>query len=227
MGINLYKTIRTLGLRSFIKSLKFNLHYFGLKKGCRLPVFVSKNVLFNKMRGEVILDSINTGHIRIGFGSIGIFDRKYDRTVLEFCDGAKIIFCGNCNIGHGSKISVQNNAVLTFGKYFCITSNSTIICAKKINFGNNVLISWDVQIMDTDFHKIYNNGVLQNPDKEILVGDDVWINSRVVILKGSVISNGCVVGAMSLLNKEYKTFNRVLVGVPCHEIRNTNILWER
>ena len=223
--IILFNVIKKLGLRSFIKTIRFNIYYFGIKKGSRLPIFISKNVHFNKMQGKIIIDTMNTGHIRIGFGDVGVFDKKYDRTVISFSKGSTIIFRGNCNIGHGTKISVQNNAELSFGKYFCVTANSTIICTKKIIFGNNVLISWDVQIMDTDFHKIYKEGVLLNPDEEIIIGDDVWINSRVVILKGCEIPQGCVVGAMTLCNKKYDVINSILVGPSGIRYINNGILW--
>ena len=230
MGIKsialLFKVVKDLGLRSFFKTVRFNLHYFGIKKGSRLPVFVSKNVHFNAMQGEIVINSLNTGHVRIGFGDVGIFDKKFERTVLRMSKGAKIIFNGACDIGHGSRISVQSNAELILGNYFCITAQSTIICARKISFGDRVLISWDVQIMDTDFHKIYENNTRMNFDDEVVVGDDVWINSRSMILKGCVIPTGCVVGAGSVCNKKYEKINCILAGVPAKVIRE-NISWAK
>lgn len=35
---------------SILKTLRFNLHYFGIK-GFRLPVLVSKNVILKNLRG--------------------------------------------------------------------------------------------------------------------------------------------------------------------------------
>ena len=230
MGIKsialLFKVVKELGLRSFWKTIRFNIHYFGLKKGCRLPVFVSKNVHFNAMQGEIILDSTNTGHIRIGFGDVGIFDKKYSRTIVLISKGSKVVFKGSCDIGHGSKISIQRGAELILGNYFCITAESTIVCSKKISFGDWVLISWGVQIMDTDFHKIYEDGVRLNVDDGVSIGDNVWINSRSMLLKGCVIPNGCVVGAMSVCNKRYENDNSVIAGVPAKVVKS-NITWSR
>ena len=112
------------------------------------------------------------------------------------------------------------------GNYFCITAESTIVCSKKISFGDWVLISWGVQIMDTDFHKIYEDGVQLNVDEDVSIGDNVWINSRSMLLKGCVIPNGCVVGAMSVCNKRYENDNSVIAGVPAKVVKS-NITWSR
>ena len=45
---------------------------------------------------------------------------------------------------------------IVFGDNFCVTANSAIVCVSNINFGSNVLLSWDILILDTDFHKIYS-----------------------------------------------------------------------
>ncbi len=62
-----------------------------------------------------------------------------------------INFNGRRNIGHGSKISVGKDGILTFGQNFNITAESSIVCYNNISFGNNCLLSWDILIMDTDF----------------------------------------------------------------------------
>lgn len=42
--------MRTLLDASILKTLRFNLHYFGIKGFC-LPVLVSKNVMLKNLRG--------------------------------------------------------------------------------------------------------------------------------------------------------------------------------
>ena len=49
---------------------------------------------------------------------------------------------------------------------------------------------------------------------------------RSLILKGAKISDGSVVGAMSLVNKKFEEENIVLAGVPARKIRG-NVSWKR
>ncbi len=55
--------------------------------------------------------------------------------------------------------------------------------------------------MDGDFHSVYdittNNRT--NQDKEINIGNHVWIGCRSTILKGSNIKNNTVIGACSMI----------------------------
>lgn len=70
--------------------------------------------------------------------------------------------------------------------------------------------------MDTDWHSMQNT---QTNDvypctKPIAVGDNVWIGTRSVILKGSVIPNGCIVGANALCTKQFIEEDSVIAGNP-------------
>lgn len=114
------------------------------------------------------------------------------------------------------------------GENFTITAETSIVCHKKIKFGNNVLISWENLFMDTDFHKIKNkekNNIINEP-KEIYIGNNVWIGCRNIILKGSEISNNCVIGSDSLINKKFNRDNVLIAGNP-GKILKENIIWER
>lgn len=223
----LLQTLVRIGIMAFVKSLRFNIKYFGFNKGVHLPVLISKNVLLNKNFGSIILPDFTTGIVKIGFGNVGIFDKKYDRTVLEFCENSTIEFKGSASIGHGTKISVQLNAKLVIGDNFCITANSSIICANKIEFGDNCLMSWDVLVMDSDLHKILDdNSTVINPPKSVCIGDNVWIGAKVTILKGTVVGSDNVIGANSLVTGIFNETNVVIAGSPARIVKR-NIKWTR
>lgn len=216
------KKLKKLREISILNTLKFNFHYFNLKTAIKLPVIVSKNVYLHTLEGSVNLRQIRTGIIELGFGDVGIFDKKYDKGIWE--NKGEIIFNGKANIGHGSKIS--NSSILEFGDNFIITSKSEIICFHKIKFGDNCLLSWDNLIMDTDFHKIYNNkNKLINEDESILIDDNVWIGCRSVILKGSHIPKGSIVGANSTITKNFYGETNILIGGNNTVLKN-DIRWE-
>lgn len=119
-------------------------------------------------------------------------------------------------LGHGSRLSVAKEAVLTFGANFINTAEGKIVCKKNITFGNNVITSWDTLIMDTDWHSMEN---VQTKEvfpctKEIVIGNNVWICTRSVILKGSIIADGCIIGANTLCTKVFKDENCLIAGNP-------------
>lgn len=223
MIIKFVKFIKYINFRS----IYFNLKFFKLSTAIKLPILISKNTKFIDLSGKVIINSeIRPGLIRIGFGHVGIFDKKNEKTLLEI--SGTIIFNGKANIGHGSRLSCVNNAIINFGNNFEISANSTIISRKSIIFGEGCLLSWDILIMDTDFHiiKDVENGIQVNPDKEIFIGENVWIGCRSTILKGTVIPNGNIIAANSFVSGIFESENSVMAKNPLKVVRN-NIKWFR
>lgn len=211
--------IRKLNLKTII----FNFSYFKFADAIKFPVLVSGNVYLRDLKGTVTINApVKFGMIEIGFGSVGIFDDKKGRTIWHVL--GKVIFERNASIGHGSKISIDTNGELTIGENFMITANSTIFVTDKISFGKNCLISWDVLIMDSDVHKIMKDGNHVNPDKPVVVGDDVWIGCRCSILKGSSIPAGSVIAANTLLHSVLEDNNCIYGGTPVKKLAE-NINW--
>lgn len=206
-------------LRSLPKTVRFNLKYVPLPQALLLPVLVCHRVYFESLRGTVrVPPRCRLGMISIGFGEVGVFDRGRVRSVwhVEW----EVIFRGRTGLGHGTRVSVDSGGVLTFGERFLVAAESAIVCRKAITFGNDVLVSWDVQIMDTDWHRIIDErGTVLNPDSEVVVGDHVWIGSRVLLMKGVTIARDSVVAAGSVVTRGSYPPNVILAGVPAREIR--------
>ena len=238
-------------LCSIPKTLRFNLHYFPLKTALKLPVAVSHRTYLRELHGQVELpEKVERAMVKIGFGDVGHYDRKRSRGIWQV--SGTVSFGGKASIGHGSKISVRGN--LCFGADFNMTAESTIVCAKEIRFGNDCLLSWDILVMDTDEHPIFNYGqetkglkaqdlgfvhcpqVLCpelnhvdneriNPDKPILVGDHVWIGCKCVLLKGAVVPDNTVVAAGTLLTSSFNGEHQVIGGNPPTVLKH-DIRWE-
>lgn len=210
---------------SLYKTLRINFHYFKFKEALRFPILVSRRVKLRIVKGSVRFDCpIKTGLVQIGFDTLGLVDRRHDRAIWEV--QGEVIFKGLAEFGAASKIIVMGGE-LTIGNKFAITGLSRIIVAKKITIGDNVLISWDVQIMDTDFHKIINrDGEVINPPKAIEIGDNVWIGSKVAVLKGVKIKNGGVIAANSLIVKDCDQPNAIYGGNPVRIIKE-DVSWEK
>ena len=210
-------------LCSIPKTLRFNLHYFPLKTALKLPVVVSHRTYLRELHGKVELpEKVERAMVKIGFGDVGHYDRKRSRSIWQV--SGTVSFGGKASIGHGSKISVRGN--LCFGADFNMTAESTIVCAKEIRFGNDCLLSWDILVMDTDEHPLYNKDNERiNPDKPIVVGDHVWIGCKCVLLKGAVVSNNTVVAAGTLLTSSFNGEYQVIGGNPPTVLKH-DIRWE-
>lgn len=203
------------------KTLLFNFYYFPLRDAIRLPVLVSHRVWLMHLSGTCELGEIRLGAVRIGFGEVGIFDRQRSRTIWQVSGCVR--FMGSANIGHGSKICVSGN--LTIGDGFILTAESAIVAHHSISIGAGVLVSWDVLIMDTDLHDIFDDaGKRINPDRPVHIGNCVWIGCRSLILKGVEIADGVVIAASSTVSKSILQ-QRAIVGGNATRVIRENVLW--
>lgn len=187
---------------SLPKSLYFNFRVLPLKQALYCPVLIHYNCKFTKLTGNITIENnIYTGMIRIGFGNVGIFDKKYSRSIIELY--GHIIFTGNAQFGHGSKIIVGPNGILNIGSNFSNTAEGVIICFSNIKIGKNCATSWNSMIMDTDFHDTQNtlNQKISPCTAPINIGDNVWLCARAIILKGCNIPTGCIIGCNSVVCK--------------------------
>ena len=183
-------------------------------------IIASRNLKILKLKGTVQVKKKSIGAVKIGFGYIGIVDNLREKALWS--NSGNIIFEGNAHLGPGTRIA--NSGVLIFGDGFMINANTDIICRKKIVFGSNNLLAWDVLVMDTDFHPIYDSNHNRiNLDTEIQIGDNVWIGCRSTILKDVNIESGCIIGAHSLVTKSLNEKNSIYRNNDCIK---DHIFWE-
>lgn len=127
----------------------------------------------------------------------------------------------NFSIYYGADIILFKGAKLKLG-YGFFNSNIKIRCHEKIEIGENVAISHDVTIMDSDAHEGLWEGYEKT--KPIKIGNHVWIGTRVTILKGVTIGDNAIIAAGSVVTKDVPN-NTIVAGVPAKVIK-TNINWK-
>lgn len=220
------KLIKLIWRVNWCKTIYFNFHYFPFSIALKLPVFVFRNTKLLSVNGNIIISgTIKPGLIRLGPYGVGTLDGSNERTVWQ--NNGTVIFNGTANIGSGSRLSINKGSVLTFGNKFTITGRSSVICSKEISFGNSCLLSWDILIMDTDFHSILDkDGKLLNPNKSIIIGNNVWIGCRNTILKGVIVADNVVIAAGSKITKSIDEPNVIVGGTDTQKILKTNVLWK-
>ncbi|WP_288633368.1 DapH/DapD/GlmU-related protein [uncultured Megamonas sp.] len=156
----------------------------------------------------------------LAIGTSNIFSSKRE-TTIRMDKNSKIIINDNFDITYGGDIIVFKNANLVLGKgYF--NANIKIRCHKKIEIGNDVAISHDVTIMDSDAHEGLWAGYEKT--KPIKIGNHVWIGTRVTILKGVTVGDNAIIAAGAVVTHDVPA-NSIVAGVPAKVI-NSNVNWK-
>lgn len=144
------------------------------------------------------------------------WDGKQNKpSMLAIYKNATININGDFRCYENTSISIADNATLSLGTGY-INCGTKIACFDKITIGNGVKIAEDVIIRDSDNHEIIREGYKKCAP--IIIGDNVWIGERAIILKGVTIGDGAVIAAGAVVNKDVPP--RTLVGgVPAKVIK--------
>jgi acetyltransferase-like isoleucine patch superfamily enzyme len=202
------------------KTIAFNLRYLPLSQAVRLPILVSHRMSIFNFGGTVKLTCpANPGTVLLGFGANGAFDFRRARSVWQ--NAGEVVFEGPARLGNGFKLSVAESGTVTFGGEFVLSAESQIVCRDRITFGRGCLISWDVLMLDGDFHPLISeDGTVSETHAPIALGDRVWIGARSSILKGVALGDDTVVAAGSIVTKSQAAGGVLLGGNPARVIRD-------
>ena len=112
-------------------------------------------------------------------------------------------------------------------------SGATIYARKSIHIGDRTCIGGNCKILDNDFHPIdakkrneLSLGKVSTTEenaawigtKPIFIGKDCFIGCNTLILKGSVLEDGCVVGAGAVVSGKFEAWS-LIAGNPAQVIR--------
>lgn len=131
--------------------------------------------------------------------------------IADFC-GKGVIVKHRCYLGAGTGFRVGERSQL--GENARIDQNVTL--------GNDVVMGPDVVIM-TNAHAfedldtpINRQGAL--PIRPVVIGNDVWLGTRVIVMPGVTIGDHAVIGAGSIVTKDVPP-KAVMVGNPARILR--------
>jgi len=161
------------------------------------------------------------------FGKINII--KFPNSTISFGSNCNIISC-NMKVGASTLDIVRLKTFSSSAKIFIednVDLNGTSIAcrSKKILIKKNTLIGPNVVISDSDFHCV--DPILRIPnqrkacfeyDKDIIIGENVWIGMNSIILKGVMIGDNSIIGAGSVVTKDIEK-NSIYAGNPARKIR--------
>ena len=138
------------------------------------------------------------------------------------------IYVNASNIKIGKNVTIYPNVYFWGDGLIEIADNvdigiGTIIFSKKsVRIGANTSIAAQCYIIDNNHgikkDELINLQPLEIASNGIEIGSDVWIAAGSKILKGAKLNDGCVVGALSLVNSEIDK-DGIAVGIPARVIK--------
>ena len=201
---------------SIPKSFYASWRLTSFKRALRLPVRVRYNVKLLNLSGVMT----GGGIFKIGFNRTGIYDVRHQRSMLNV--EGKMVVDGKVGIGAGARIDVNKGGVLHFNGQVGNSAGATIVCADQIVIGDHTALSWDTLIIDKDYHYVLdtNTGKTKINHKPISIGKNAWVCAGSKVLKGSVLPDGCILSAGSVLNRTFDEHNCLLIGNPAVVVRH-------
>lgn len=216
--------IKTL---NFLASVRFNLKAFSWETAKKLPVKIAYDVKVDYIRKDCIRieGDIHRSMIQIGISELnGVTAPRKTHIRFGKEDTAKVIFKGAANFAKGALLAADRGTLI-FGDNFYANNNFYVSCNDRIEFGDHVLIGWEVKVRDSDNHTIIHNGKAKENHSAVKIGNHVWIASFCDILKGAGIPDDCVVAYRALVTKDIHGEHCIIAGAPAKVIED-NIDWK-
>lgn len=137
-----------------------------------------------------------------------------------------IILKGSNQIAPYSLICPHGDASIIFGRNVNIGMFSRIACINEIQIGDNVLTGPNVFISDynheyKDVDKPISAQGNTPKTSRVIIDEDCWIGTNVVICGNVHIGKHTVIGAGSFINKDIPSYS-VAVGNPARVVKKYN-----
>lgn len=141
--------------------------------------------------------------------------------------GGTLRIDGDFTIGNGVRIFVAKGASLRIGgrrleSNSGITCNSTIMVQRSMQIGHDFLCAWNVLVTDSNWHGIRG----QTTQRDVVIGDRVWVAHGVSVLKGARLGDGVVVASHSLVGEADFPPHSLIGGTPAKVLRS-DIAWHK
>jgi len=154
-------------------------------------------VIFNKSGAELIIGE----HVTINSSFLSNLVGLYQRTII-------VTRTPEARIVIGDRVGI---------------SGATIYARRSITIGDNTNIGGNAKILDNDFHPLEIEA--RNADikekigcRPISIGKNCFIGCNSLILKGTVLGDGCVVGAGAVVSGVFED-HCVIAGNPAKVIK--------
>lgn len=122
------------------------------------------------------------------------------------------VACSEMAAQPGGRIEIGDRVFLNYG--------TSLSAHELVRIGDRCQIGSHVCMMDNDYHSVEDR---DRPGESgpIVLGNNVWLGIRVIVLKGVTIGENSVIGAGSVVTKDIPA-NCLAAGMPAKPIRSLN-----
>lgn len=150
---------------------------------------------------------------KIGSVTFSGFSRGIQNVVFEGENSVadRCNFSGNINIGYATTLGCNNffHGDISIGKYCQIGADVAIHTTNHpIEFLSTYI---NKKLFDGDLKQLKTTG-------RVIIGNDVWIGHRVIIVGNVTIGNGAILAAGSVVTKDVSPYT-IVAGIPAKEVR--------
>ena len=172
-----------------------------------------------------VLDVAKTGRINVK-GRLNLGTKRVKGSKLEtrlLVDSGAVLDIKGGSISYGADIEVFPNAHLELGKGIAFNINATIICGDHIKIADNVCFGRNVTVRDNSGEHFMSRKVYKNK-RPVSIGQHSWITEQSMVMPGSKIGVGVIVGAGSMVQGKLPNFT-LATGRPAVVV-DEDIFWK-
>ena len=129
--------------------------------------------------------------------------RRLDRFFLVKQNKNRLFLGNNVYWRSSFSVIVENQGQLKIGNDCLFNFDCSITCLGKITIGNSSIFGEGVKIYEHNHKFNRKNRTISEQGMaigEVNIGNNCWIGSNVIILKGADIGDNCVVGAGAIIS---------------------------
>lgn len=168
------------------------------------------------LNNRITFESIgNTGNVTIQMYNNQSTDNKIKLGTIFVTEQLHIALFGN----HGN---------VTSGSSSYNQVNIGVSTNGSVEIGDDCMFSHSVGILQSDHHLIFDLNTREriNTNKNIKIGNHVWVGRCANILGGCSIPDNCIVGAYTVTSHQFTEPNCIIAGNPGKLMRK-NIIWSK
>lgn len=204
------------------RTLFQNIHYNFFCKQVKANVLSGKYMVLHK---HCVLDIEKTGRINLegvfNFGFKRVKGSKLESRLLV--DKGAVLDVKGGVIYSGADIELFQNAHLEIGKGIIFNINATIICGDHIQIADNVCFGRNVTVRDNSGEHFMSRKVYKNK-RPVFIGQHTWVTEQSMVMPGSRIGTGVIVGAGSIVQGKLPNFT-LATGRPAIVV-DEDIFWK-
>jgi acetyltransferase-like isoleucine patch superfamily enzyme/coenzyme F420-reducing hydrogenase beta subunit len=197
-----YYTTKASGfsLRTWWQNINYNL----FSKQFSTDLLAGRYIIIHQ---HCVLDIKNNAKVYIN-GTLKFGIKRIKGSRLEsrlLVENGSTLIVGGGSIYYGADIEVFAGATLQMGRSITFNINSTIICGDHIVIADNVCFGRNVTVRDNSGNHFMSRKVYKNK-RPVTIGQHSWITEQSMVMPGSKIGVGVIVGAGSIVSGKLPNF---------------------